>query len=98
MAKERLSMRKIKEALRLKYDGRLSNRQIAESLGAGRTTNELNPGTMHPPSAQAVAEKAIQYRGRHAAIMVFRQAFAWANCRSVEGRAKPVGAGACLAR
>lgn len=38
MAKERLSMRKIKEALRLKYDGRLSNRQIAVSCGVGRTT------------------------------------------------------------
>jgi len=38
MAKERLSMRKIKEALRLKYEYRLSNREIARSCGVGRTT------------------------------------------------------------
>lgn len=38
MAKERLSMRQIKEALRLKYECRLSNRKIARSCGVGRTT------------------------------------------------------------
>ena len=38
MPAERLSMRKIKEVLRLKYDCRLSNQAIASSCGVGRTT------------------------------------------------------------
>ena len=38
MAKERLSMRKIKEILRLKYDYRLSDRKIAESCQVARST------------------------------------------------------------
>ena len=38
MAKRRLSVRKIKEALRLHYEKNLSTRQIAESLGIGRST------------------------------------------------------------
>ena len=37
MAKPRLSMRKIKEALRLKYQCELSRRQIAQSLKASRS-------------------------------------------------------------
>ncbi|MFO7558525.1 MAG: IS21 family transposase [Desulfobacterales bacterium] len=38
MAKERLSMRKIKEILRLKHDCGLTNRQIAKSCSAARST------------------------------------------------------------
>jgi len=38
MAKERLSMRKIKEILRLKYDCGLTNRQIAKSCSVARST------------------------------------------------------------
>jgi transposase len=38
MAKERLSMRKIKEILRLKWDCSLSNRQIAESCSISHST------------------------------------------------------------
>ena len=38
MSAERLSMRKIKEVLRLKYDCDLSNEAIASSCGVGRTT------------------------------------------------------------
>ena len=35
---ERLSMRKIREVLRLKYEAGLSTRAIARSVNAGRTT------------------------------------------------------------
>lgn len=38
MAKRRLSVRKIKEVLRLRYEKNCSTRQIAESLGIGRST------------------------------------------------------------
>jgi transposase len=38
MPKERLSMRKIKEILRLKYECRLSNQKIAQSCGISRST------------------------------------------------------------
>lgn len=38
MAKERLSMRKIKEILRLKWGYKLSNRQIAESCSISHST------------------------------------------------------------
>jgi hypothetical protein len=38
MAGERLSMRKIKEVLRLKFENHLSVRQIAESCGIGKST------------------------------------------------------------
>jgi len=38
MAGERLSMRKIKEVLRHKFDNHLSVRQIAESCGIGKST------------------------------------------------------------
>ena len=38
MAKRRLSVRKIKEILRLHYEKNCSTRQIAESLGIGRST------------------------------------------------------------
>jgi len=38
MAKRRLSVRKIKEVLRLHYEKKCSTRQIAESLGIGRST------------------------------------------------------------
>jgi len=38
MAKERLSMRKIKEILRLKYECALTNRQIADSCSTARST------------------------------------------------------------
>src|SRR4030066_291909 len=38
MAKRRLSVRKIKEVLRLHYEKGLSTRQIAKSLGIGRST------------------------------------------------------------
>ena len=38
MAKARLSMRKIKEVLRLKYDCRLSGHQIAQSCQISRST------------------------------------------------------------
>lgn len=38
MPKERLSMRKIQEVLRLKWEAGLSNRAIAESCGIGETT------------------------------------------------------------
>ena len=37
MPRTRLSMRRIREILRLKHEGGLSNRQIARSLGIGRT-------------------------------------------------------------
>src|ERR1700676_3009284 len=37
MAQERLSMRKIKELLRLKYTAELSHRQVAASLGIGKS-------------------------------------------------------------
>jgi hypothetical protein len=36
MAKERLSMRKIREILRLKYDCGLTDRQIAKSCSGGQ--------------------------------------------------------------
>ncbi|CAO0820695.1 hypothetical protein DFAR_1830009 [Desulfarculales bacterium] len=35
---ERLSMRKIKEVLRLKHEAGCGNRDIAKSCGIGRTT------------------------------------------------------------
>ena len=38
MAKPRLSMRKVKEVLRLKYDCHLKDRQIARSCGIARST------------------------------------------------------------
>ena len=38
MPAKRLSMRKIRDVLRLRRDGRLSHRQIARSLGLGRST------------------------------------------------------------
>ena len=38
MPAKRLSMRKIKEVLRLKWDKGLSNRQIAMTCGIGRPT------------------------------------------------------------
>ena len=38
MAKERLSMRKIKEILRLKWDYKLSNRQIGKSCSVAHST------------------------------------------------------------
>jgi len=38
MAKDRLSMRKIKEILRLKWGYKLSNRQIAESCSISHST------------------------------------------------------------
>jgi DNA-binding transcriptional regulator LsrR (DeoR family) len=38
MAQERLSMRKIRELLRLKFDLGLSDRKIAVSLGVARST------------------------------------------------------------
>ena len=38
MAKERLSMQKIKEILRLKWDCTLSNRQIAKSCSISHST------------------------------------------------------------
>ena len=38
MAKRRLSMRKIKEVLRLKWDHNLSNRQIATSCSISHST------------------------------------------------------------
>ena len=37
MAKERLSMRKIREILRLKYDCNLTDRQIAKSCSVARS-------------------------------------------------------------
>ncbi len=38
MAKERLSMRKFKEVLRLKFESDLSNRQIAKSCSTSHVT------------------------------------------------------------
>ena len=38
MANTRLSMRKIKEVLRLTHDGKLSERQVAQSLNLSRST------------------------------------------------------------
>ena len=38
MAQRRLSMRKIKEILRLKYEAKLTNRQIAQSCKLARST------------------------------------------------------------
>ena len=38
MAKRRLSVRKIKEVFRLHYEKGFSTRQIAKSLGVGRST------------------------------------------------------------
>ncbi len=38
MAKERLSMRKLKEVLRLKFESDLSNRQIAKSRSTSHVT------------------------------------------------------------
>ena len=38
MSKKRLSMRKIKEVLRLKYEVKLSNRKVATSCGIARST------------------------------------------------------------
>ena len=38
MAKERLSMRKLKEVLRLKFETDLSNRQIAKSCSTSHVT------------------------------------------------------------
>ena len=38
MAKARLSMRKIREVLRLSYGGELSARQVAHSLNISRST------------------------------------------------------------
>ena len=45
MAKERLSMRKIREILRLKYECHLTDRQIAKSCLVARSTvaNYLSP-------------------------------------------------------
>ena len=38
MAAERLTMRKVKEVLRLKFDANLSNRQIAQSCSMAHST------------------------------------------------------------
>ena len=38
MAQRRLSMRRIKEILRLKYEAKLTNRQIAQSCNRARST------------------------------------------------------------
>jgi DNA-binding transcriptional regulator LsrR (DeoR family) len=38
MPRQRLSMRKIEEVLRLKWGAGLSPRQIAKAVGVGRTT------------------------------------------------------------
>ena len=45
MANRRLSMRKIKEVLRLTYHGRLSERQVAQSLNlAGARSKNIGNG------------------------------------------------------
>ena len=52
MAQRRLSMRKIKEILRLKYEAKLTNRQIAQSCKLARSTIAW-PG--HDVSADGLA-------------------------------------------
>ena len=49
MPAERLSMRKIKEVLRLKWGKGMSNRQIATSSGIGRPTVAPYPYPDHDP-------------------------------------------------
>ena len=45
MAAERLSMRTIKEVLRLKWEKKFSNQQISQSCNIARSTNQGIPGT-----------------------------------------------------
>ncbi|MND06200.1 hypothetical protein D3C83_274500 [compost metagenome] len=44
MANRRLSMRKIKEVLRLTHQGELSERQVAQSLNLSRSTVNKSSG------------------------------------------------------
>lgn len=67
MAQERLSMRKIKEILRLKYDCGLSNRQIAHSCQISRSTVaeylwRAEQGGVSWPSAEALSEGELEAR------------------------------------
>jgi len=41
MSQERLSMRKLKEVLRLKWDSRLSNRSVARTCSISHSTVKL---------------------------------------------------------
>lgn len=63
MAQARLSMRKIREVLRLKFDAHLSDRQIATALGSARSTVQeclsRRRLTQAPRAAQSARRNAL---------------------------------------
>src|ERR1700723_1317113 len=67
MPAERLSMRKIKELLRLKYEQGLSNRKIAQSCGIARATvsdylNRAQQANITWPLPEGLGEIELEQR------------------------------------
>src|SRR5215469_2466632 len=67
MPAERLSMRKIKELLRLKYEQGLSNRKIAQSCGIARATvsdylNRVTQAGITWPLPEGLSEVELELR------------------------------------
>ena len=60
MPTERLSMRKVREVLRLSWGGKLSTRAVAHSCGMGRTTvREYLPACCDDGFVVAAARGAV---------------------------------------
>lgn len=94
MAQARLSMRKIRDTLRLKFEAGLSERQIATAVDASRSTvqeclrrcREAEIGWPLPPELDEVALLARIYRQAAVAPAIPRSCYPiWraciANCR-----------------
>ena len=65
MPAERLTMRKIREVFRLKFDCDISNRQIAKSCNIARSTVKDIPGpALHLSSAKLIARHVRNYDRR----------------------------------
>ena len=67
MANRRLSMRKIKEVLRLTHDGKLSERQVAQSLNLSRSTVKDYRARAHRaglswPLPETLSEEAVEQK------------------------------------
>src|SRR6266478_6541691 len=67
MANTRLSMRKIKDVLRLTHDGRLSERQVAQSLNLSRSTVKeyrvrAERAGLSWPLPETLSEEALQQK------------------------------------
>jgi len=67
MANRRLSMRKIKEVLRLTHQGKLSERQVAQSLNLSRSTVKDYRGRAHRaglswPLPESLSEQALEQK------------------------------------